>query len=162
MNEKEMKILKTAILNEVEGESFYTLAANNSKSPDIKEALESLASDEKKHQEVLKKVLANITEGQDNTVDFGQLGVVSPGIFKLQQAKRMVDNLEITVISTAILMEKASIDFYRLAASQSSDLNAQNLFKYLSDWEMGHLDALQKTYDYLEEDWFDQQHFSPA
>lgn len=162
MNEKEMKILKTAILNEVEGESFYMLAANNSKSPDIKEALEFLAFDEKKHQQVLKKMLANITEGQDNAVDFGQLGVVSPGIFKLQQAKRMVDNLEITVISTAILMEKASMDFYRLAASQTSDSNAQKLFEHLADWEMKHLDALQITYDYLEADWFDQQHFSPA
>ena len=162
MNEKEMKILKTAILNEVEGESFYTLAADNSKSPDIKEALEFLASDEKKHQQVLKKMLANITEGQDNEVDFGQLGVVSPGIFKLQQAARMVDNLEITVISTAILMEKASMDFYRLAASQTSDPNAQELFEHLADWEIGHLDSLQETYDYLEAEWFDQQGFSPA
>jgi rubrerythrin len=162
MNEKEIKILKTAILNEVEGETFYILAANNSKSPDIKEALEILASDEKKHQEALKKMLANMTEGQDNAVDINQLGVVSPGIFKLQQAKRVVDNLEITVISTAILMEKASMDFYRQAASQTSDSNAQELFAHLADWEMEHLDSLQKAYDYLEEDWFDQQHFSPA
>jgi len=162
MNEKELKILKTAILNEVEGESFYMLAANNSKSPDIKEALEILASDEKKHQQVLKKMLADITGGQDNAADFSQLGVVSPGIFKLQQAARMVDNLEITVISTAILMEKAAMDFYRLAASQTSDPNAQKLFEHLADWEIGHLDSLQKTYDYLEAEWFDQQGFSPA
>ncbi|KUG03273.1 rubrerythrin [hydrocarbon metagenome] len=162
MDEKEYLILKTAILNEIEGETFYQLAADNVKDPDMRGVFLYLAKEEQNHQQILKYMLEQITAGKEISVEITNLETKSPGIFKLQDAARTVDNLEISAVSTGILMEKASVDYYRQAASTSSNPNAKNLYENLISWEMGHLDELEKMYDFLRQNWFDQQGFSTS
>lgn len=162
MDEKEYLILKTAILNEIEGETFYQLAADNVKDPEMRGVFLYLAKEEQNHQQILKYMLDQITAGKEISVEITNLEAKSPGIFKLQDAARTVDNLEISAVSTGILMEKASVDYYRQAASTSSNPNAKNLYENLIRWEMGHLDELEKMYDFLRQNWFEQQGFSTS
>ena len=61
-----------------------------------------------------------------------------------------------------IFTEKASLDYYRNAAESTSSPDAKKLYENLAKWEMHHLDELEKIYDILSADWFDQQGFSPA
>ncbi len=162
MIDKEYAILKTAILNEMEGETFYKLAADNVKNPDIRATFYYLAKEEQKHQQMLRAMLDEMRRGEDVAIEMDNLEAVSPGIFKLSEAATKVDNLEISVVSTGILLEKASMDYYRRAASNASTPNAKNLYENLVQWEMGHLEELEKIYDFLQQNWFEQQGFSTS
>ncbi len=162
MDEKEYVILKTAILNELEGETFYRLAADNVKNPDMREAFLYLAKEEQNHQQILKYMLEQMTAGKDISVEITNLEAISPGIFKLSEAAGKVDNIEISAVSTGILMEKASVDYYRQASLTSVNVNTKNLYENLVQWEMGHLEELEKIYDFLRQSWFEQQGFSSS
>lgn len=162
MNENELKILQTAILNEVEGETFYLLAAEKADQPDIRDTLLHLAGEEKKHQQMLRNMLSKA--GQPDMVDYDNRNIVSPGIFNLEEALKLknVSNLEISAISIGIMMEKASVDYYLQAAAEVNDAMVKKLCEYLAAWEVSHLDELEKIHDYLRQAWFEQQGFSPA
>lgn len=164
MSTNDLTILKTAILNEAEGEHFYQLAAENSSNHDVKNAFMFLAEDEKQHGVWLREMMQCLAPGQ--TFDMkgleSHIGVDSPRIFNLSKAQGTQNTLEISVFHIGILMEKASLDYYREAALLTGNPDARNLYETLAKWEMNHLDELEKAYDSLREDWFDHQGFSPA
>ena len=59
---KELELLKVAILNEVEGETFYRLAAEHLGQGDIHAFAAS--GREAKHQETLRKLYAELAAGK--------------------------------------------------------------------------------------------------
>jgi rubrerythrin len=64
MNRSEYKeIIKQAIVNEVEARAFYENAANTLKDPFLKKLFASMAEEEKKHRDILTKILASDTIG---------------------------------------------------------------------------------------------------
>ncbi len=165
MNTNELDILKTALLNEAEGEHFYQLAAENTSNPAVKNAFSSLAEEEKQHGIWLREMLESLTKGQSLNADLLNIDIdsdVSPHIFNISQVSGKQNIMEISVFHIGILMEKASLDYYRNAAESTSNPDAKKLYETLAKWEMHHLDELEKAYDALSEDWFDQQGFSPA
>lgn len=162
MSSNALEILKVAILNEVEGETFYRLAAEHLGSGEIQALLLHLADEEVKHQETLRKLHHELNIGQETDQDLDLDEVPSTGIFDLMKLGRLKSNLEISVISAGILMEKASMDYYDRAAAQTEQKAIRQLCRYLSRWEREHLEKLEKIYDYLQADWFDQQGFSTS
>ena len=165
MNASELTILKTALLNEAEGEHFYQLAAENTSNPDVKNAFLSLAEEEKLHGTWLREMLQSMNKGEamdSNLLNIEISSAVSPHIFNLSQVSGKQNIMEISVFHIGILMEKASLDYYRNAAVSTRSPDAKKLYETLAKWEMHHLDELEKVYDSLSEDWFDQQGFSPA
>ncbi len=165
MNANELTILKTALLNEAEGERFYQLAAENTSNSDVKNAFLSLAEEEKMHGTWLREMLQSLNKGEamDSSLLNTEISsAVSPHIFNLSQVSGKQNIMEISVFHIGILMEKASLDYYRNAAESTSSQDAKKLYETLAKWEMHHLDELEKVYDSLSEDWFDQQGFSPA
>lgn len=162
MSSNALEILKVAILNEVEGETFYRLAAEHLGSGEIQALLLHLADEEVKHQETLRKLHHELNIGQETDQDLDLDEVPSTGIFDLMKLGRLKSNLEISVISAGILMEKASMDYYDRAATQTEQKAIRQLCRYLSRWEREHLEKLEKIYDYLQADWFDQQGFSTS
>lgn len=162
MYSNELELLKVAILNEVEGETFYRLAAEHLGSGEIQTLLLHLADEEVKHQETLRKLHRELSTGHEAVKDLDLGEVPSTGIFDLMKLGRLKSNLEISVISTGVLMEKASMDYYDRAAAQTEHQAIQQLCHYLSKWEREHLEKLEKIYDYLQADWFDQQGFSTS
>lgn len=165
MNANELTILKTALLNEAEGEHFYQLAAENTSNQDVKNAFLSLAEEEKMHGSWLREMLQSMNKGEalDSNLLNNEINpTVSPHIFNLSKVSGKQNIMEISVFHIGILMEKASLDYYRQAAESTSNPDARKLYDTLAQWEMHHLDELEKVYDSLSEDWFDQQGFSPA
>jgi rubrerythrin len=162
MDKTELKIIKTAILNEIEGEKFYRNAAQNAKDKDTGNAFLHLAEEEKEHQDMLRGMMDQLVAGHDFSANALKLDqVTSPQIFKNAQAG--TDNaMEISVFHIGILMEKASIDYYRNAAITTTLPVARSLYEYLAGWEVHHLESMEKIYDSLTEDWWDKQAFSPA
>ncbi len=163
MESNEIKILKTAILNEIEGEKFYKRAARETIDNDSKKAFLYLAEDEQKHQGMLRDMLNQLAA--DKEIDPDKLkvqGTPSPQIFPIAPARGTENAMEISAFHIAIMMEKASIDYYRQAAAQTGLPEAKQLYLNLADWEVTHLDSMEKIYDALTEDWWDRQSFSPA
>ncbi len=165
MSADELNILKKAILIEAEGEHFYQLAAEQSSNEDVKNAFLFLSEEEKQHGMWLRQLMQSLAPG--NHFDLKQLEsdaeIKLPAIFDFSKLKGQQRNtLEISVFHIGILMEKASLDYYRQAAEKSVNQDAQKLYVILAKWEMHHLDELEKTYDSLTEDWFDHQGFSPS
>lgn len=163
MDQSDIKTLKTALFNEVEGEKYYKSAAQNTGNPETAKAFLHLAEDEIKHQQMIKEMLKLTTEGAASSVEALNLETVtSPAIFKTPESGNADHDMEISVFHIAILMEKASMDYYRQAAQFTKSASARKLYEYLADWEIQHLDAMEKIYDSLKEDWFEKQQFSPA
>lgn len=161
MEKTEMDILKIAILNEVEGEAFYRLAAQQARSSELRDFFLHLASDEEKHQASLREIYRQLTN-EGHCVVILDDAVKSPGIFSLSKTDVPVDNLEISAVSAGILMEKASMDYYQKAAQDAQSSGLKDMCVRLADWELSHLDQLEAIYDYLREAWFEQQGFSAS
>lgn len=151
------------MLNEIEGEKFYLKAAHDTKDQDTRNAFLHLAEDEKRHLGMLKDMLAQIKAKKEIVIDQISLqSVPSPGIFNAARTMDTDNAMEISVFHIAILMEKASIDYYRQAAQDTAIPDARAFYESLADWELQHLNAMESIYDSLTEEWWDKQSYSPA
>lgn len=158
----ELDILKTAILNEVEGYQFYTLAALRAGKSDAAEAFKHLAHEEQQHEAWLRKMYKQLAASEEVTEEQGVMSAPSPRIFRYEHVGPESGSLEISVYKIGILMEMASMQFYKEAAEKAATPELRKLLLHLAEWEDKHLDSLQKIYDALKEEWWDKQGFSPA
>ncbi|MBS3898819.1 MAG: ferritin family protein [Dethiobacter sp.] len=160
---EELKILRQAILNEVEGWQFYDLAAQRAEDASVKDAFTQLAREERQHEAWLRKMYGQLAAKQ--TVALAEMEIVevlSPQIFRRATIGAESGSLEISVYKIGILMEMASGIFYKNAAEAATTPAVKKLLLQLAEWEDVHLESLQKTYDLLREEWWDKQGFSPA
>lgn len=160
---EELKMLRQAILNEVEGQQFYGLAAQRAEDISVKEAFSHLAREEQQHEVWLRKMYVQVAEKQ--TIVFNELEIIeaiSPKIFRQENVGAESGSLEISVYKIGILMEMASSIFYKNAAAAATTPAVKKLLQQLAEWEDIHLESLQKIYDVLQEEWWDKQGFSPA
>lgn len=163
MDKAEVNLLKTAILNEIEGEKFYRKAALEAQNQESSKAFLYLAEDEKRHQAMLREMLTELMASSDLKAGKINLqGTPSPEIFKNARIMNTDRAMEISVFHIAIMIEKASIDYYRRAAETTTLPAAKELYESLADWEVGHLDSMEKIYDDLTNDWWDKQSYSPS
>ncbi|MBS4031433.1 MAG: ferritin family protein [Clostridiales bacterium] len=158
----ELQALKTAILNEAEGYQFYNLAAMRTADSEVKDAFLHLAKEEQQHESWLRKMYKELSDKQDTSLDIEVTDVPSPQIFRYDKVGPESGSLEISVYKIGILMEMASLKFYREAAEQTTTPALKKLFSHLADWEGSHLESLEKIYDVLKEEWWDKQGFSPS
>ena len=156
----ELNILRTAILNEVEGYQFYSLAAMRAEDQFVKDAFEHLAREEQQHEAWLRKMYQELSDKQSPSVDVTE--APSPRVFRPEKVGVESGSLEISVYKIGILMEKASMVFYQNAAKEAVTPELKELMQRLADWEDNHLESLQNIYDTLKEEWWDKQGFSPA
>jgi rubrerythrin len=138
----ELEILKQAILNELEGYNFYLLAAQQTKDADAREAFSHFAKEE--------ITPPSLTDPP------------SPHIFSWSNAGTERGSLAVSVFGIAINMEKAAVDFYKMAAGTTKLDAAKKLYLTLVKWEEEHLASFEKHYDELKEAWWQNQGFSPS
>lgn len=162
MNNQELMIIKKAIINEIEGYEFYNMASNNSKSKEVKNAFLELAEEEMQHVIWLKDLFNKVKD--DNMMDF-QLALIpeptSPAIFKWENVDRKDAGIAVSAFGIGIQMEKASIEYYTKAASETEIEKAKELFNILIKWEKIHLDKFSSQYEELKEEWWSQQGYAP-
>ncbi|MDD2426535.1 MAG: ferritin family protein [Eubacteriales bacterium] len=158
---KDLEILQQGMLNEVEGATFYRMAAEQAEDEEIKENFLELAEEEDSHYSYLKSMFKVITD--DKKIDFDSLvnQADSPNIFVWE--KREVDKPEIlvTVYGMAIQNEKKSIDFYRDKQKEVESEDVLKLLKLLEKWEYEHLKQFLPLYEYYKEQWWFDQSFAP-
>jgi rubrerythrin len=160
---EELNILRTAILNEVEGYQFYTLAAMRAEDTYTKEAFNHLAREEQQHESWLRKMYVQLSEKQSVSIEEMEVSSLpSPKIFRKENVGAESGSLEISVYKIGILMEMASMTFYKNAAEDATTPELKKMLLHLADWENKHLESLQNMYDVLKDEWWDMQGFSPA
>ncbi|MDH7498654.1 MAG: ferritin family protein [Syntrophomonadaceae bacterium] len=158
----EARILVTAMMHEVQGEQFYRMAAVASKDADVRQAFVHLAAEKARHCQVLRDLLAGVQQGQV-CFDPEVLGG-APAADALAQVASQAASCEVETCAfkVGILLEKATIDYYRQAAGETDLPEARRLYERLMAWGYEHLDSLERTYEQITDAWFEQQRFSPA
>jgi rubrerythrin len=162
LNVKELTVIKQAMINEIEGYEFYRLAAKQAENEESKNAFETLAQEELKHLEWLKKIYSNINHSQEDDLKLAyEVEAPSPNIFSWGNTDRKNASLAISVFGIAIQMERESVKFYDLASQSTDNEKLKKFYNTLSLWEQKHLEQFADEYEKLKEVWWDTQGFEP-
>ena len=135
------KIIATAIDREVEAYTFYRGIAEKVKSPALKSLFSELAVDEKKHRELLQRMLNK--DASKMKFDPSQDYKVADTL-KLPALTANMKPLEGLVV--AIKKELEAIQMYTELANLSKDTETQLLFSQLAYMERDHKARLEDIY----------------
>lgn len=162
MKDFEIKQVKEAILNEVEGYEFYKLAMSQAQNDEVKAAFNNLANEELKHVEWLNELFEQLKNDPADDIKLATIpDPPTAGIFKWDTVDRNNAGLAVSVFSIGMQMEKAAVEFYKLAAENTSLPEAKKLYGILAQWEQVHYDQFAKEYETLKEEWWSDQSFAP-
>ncbi len=149
-----------AIQLEEDGIKFYTDIAKKTNNEAVKKMFESLADDEVKHIEWIKKLAPDVkNSGEFNENTYRTLKGIfanAPAVVK-DEAKATDDDIK--AIDIAIDMEVKSRREYQNFADDSNDESVKKLFNTLADIERFHAEVLENSKEYLDSpaDWFQQE-----
>jgi rubrerythrin len=156
-----LDILKSALLLEKKGKAFYQSIADKTDTPSVKEFFSFMAGEEDKHVEILsqqfKSYQANgtfVSQDPSSSHNDAELAVITKDI----KDKIAAASFEAAAISAAMAMEQRAINLYADRAATTVDVDERALYKWLAEWERGHLhllDAMDKAL--TEKVWYDNQ-----
>ncbi len=66
-----------------------------------------------------------------------------------------------SALSIGLKLEQDSFQYYEKISNEVGENRLRDFFKTLSAWEKDHYDALYKELEYLEDDYFRENRFSP-
>jgi rubrerythrin len=162
MDDMELKIIKQAIINEVEGYEFYKMAAAKAPTVDSRRAFMEIAEEELKHITWLREMFVAIkNEASD---EFNIANVVeahSPNLFNWKNIDRETAQIAVSVFGIGIQMERAAVEFYKKASEESNITEAKDLYKILTAWEQVHMSEFSNQYEKLKEEWWNDQEYAP-
>ena len=160
------EILRKAYQIEVDGYTFYSMAAEKAEKTAVQELFDKLANDEVQHKAYLKSVMSSYEE--KGVAAFG-VNLRDPDLkaftatiftdrFKEQAAGA---DFEIGVLSIGMTLETNAINHFSQAASAAVEREVREFYEFLADWERQHLDALRNLYDGVRQDAWADGGFSP-
>jgi rubrerythrin len=129
-----LEALFAAIYNEQSAFDFYTKLSNAIKNPSGKEKFKFLASDEKRHRELLEKHYTKISGGQKFPFDPGKVKNIRVDVRDNTTAYEALD--------IGIKAEKEAYEFYTRSAENSKDREAKKTFLMLALEEDKHYNVL--------------------
>ena len=142
-------LLLAAVKGEVESQAVYSRLASRVRNAFLKERLEFLALEERKHQKVLEGLFGQRFPGQS-------IVVPDKPVVPLPEIRFRDEQVPLSeVLAQAMNAEQAAHDFYlQLADLFADDPEKRNLLLYFSMMEMGHyklLDLEKGSLERLEE-----------
>jgi rubrerythrin len=164
-NAKTLEILKMAILMEKRGHSFYAKVADQISEPEIKHIFLTMADEETKHVKFLSEQYVGFEKQHSFTkVDLPDLaneGFASLILTEEMKSKISSAGFEAAAISAAIDFEKRAVEVYSKQAETTSDPNEKELYRWLAEWEGGHLKILSDMDNELKEKIWNDSQFWP-
>lgn len=157
-----LDILKGALLLEYRGKALYASAVKTTEIPEVKSLFILLKDEEEKHIGALKKFMSQIRKGVEASESL-ELEESSPVKFNPVLSKDIVEKVhgagyEAAVISAALDFEKKAVKFYSEQALKAESEGEKSLYKWLSDWEIGHMQMLAGLDSELKEKiWYDNR-----
>ena len=158
--------LRTAMQGERTGHEFYKVAAATTKDPQGQKVFAQLAAEELAHLEFLRKHYESIADNGElakgvTLGDANALDLEHP-IFSADFKSRIKEaHFEMSALAIAVQLELNSIHLYREQATNAAEVQVQQLFRRLVEWECGHYDALIRQQQELQETYWSAAGFSP-
>ena len=160
-----LDILKMAIIMEKRGHAFYSKVAEQTPDAGIKNIFLVMADEELKHVKFLSEQYINYEKNQSfgkvELSDLATEGFASLILSEEMRTKISSAGFEAAAISAAIEFEKRAIEVYTKRAETSSDTNEKALYRWLAEWENGHLMILSKLDNELKEKIWNDNQFWP-
>lgn len=150
-----LKVLRDAINVEKDGYHFYQAAAVRTKDGKGKAVFRSLALDELEHKGVLEGLHQAIkTRTKFKFTRKGQAkkpaAISKSPIFSVGFKRKIKeDNFELSALRIGQLLERNSMEFYSKHAKRSKNRDLKSLFRFLTEWEKDHLQALVRQERFL-------------
>jgi rubrerythrin len=153
--EKRMNALKFALENEEKEREFYLVNARKTKNQAGKNMFKQIASEEKEHYEVLKK-LHDKWEKQKKwpaTVPLKVKKSLAGSILKSMAGKKSArikgNDDDLKVVRTAIDFEARGVDLYTKLEKASTDPREKAFFNLIAGIERTHFLSLRDTEEFL-------------
>jgi rubrerythrin len=163
--QKALEILKMAILMEKRGHAFYAKVAEQTADADIRHIFLTMADEETKHVKFLSEQYIsyekNLAFKKVELPDLADEGFSSLILTGEMKQKISSAGFEAAAISAAIDFEKKAVEVYSNQAQASADPNEKALYRWLSEWEGGHLKILSDMDNQLKEKIWNDNQFWP-
>jgi len=160
------EILRKAYQIEVDGYTFYSMAAERASKPAVQELFDKLARDEVQHKAYLQSVIGSyeakglaafrIPHRDPDLKAF--TGAIFTDEFKRQAHGA---DFELGVLSIGMTLESNAIRYFSGAAGSASESEVREFYQFLADWEQQHLEALQTLYNGVRQDFWSEGGFAP-
>jgi rubrerythrin len=159
-------ILRKAYQIEVDGYTFYSMTADRADKPAVQDLFGRLAQDEMQHQAFLRSVLTNYN---DKGVEAFSMDIVLPDLRTFSD-KVFTDRFreqaegaafEMAALSVGMTLEKNAVAYFSGAVHNAAEVEVQQFYHFLADWEEQHLNALQSLYETIRGDFWEKSGFSP-
>jgi len=160
------EILCKAYQIEVDGYTFYSMAADRADKEAVQELFDKLAADEVQHKAYLKKVMNTYEDRGVEAFNIKRrdpdLAAFSATIFTDKFKKQAQGaSFELGVLSIGMTLESNAIQYFSGAAKAATDDEVRGFYEYLADWERLHFEALQNLHNQVREDFWSDSGFSP-
>ena len=158
-------VLKTAILLERRGKSFYSTAARGTESEAVRKIFTMMAEEEDEHIKFLSRQFSEFQKSgkfvkneKSATAD-----AVKTAEILSEQVKSEISaaSFEAAAISAAIDFENRAIEVYQERADASSDPNERAMYEMLAEWEQTHHRLLFKLNEDLRNEVWNDNNFWP-
>jgi len=135
------KIIQSAISNEIEAQQFYAAAAEKVADPYLKTMFKDFVTEEKKHEEILNKVLSSNSMATffTETLDFKVAETVD-------EPSLSVDLGPADAIALAMKKEEEAMKEYTALADNCPDPEQKRVFQELAAMERGHKLKMEKAF----------------
>lgn len=165
-NDEIREILRKAYQIEVDGYTFYSMAAEQAKKDAVQELFDKLARDEVQHKAYLKSVMGSYEEKGVEAFNVHRRDPDLKAFIDTIFTDRFRQNVhgaefEMGVLSVGMTLEQNAIAYFAGAAERAADAEVRDFYRFLADWERQHLDALQSLFQGVRQEFWHDGGFSP-
>jgi rubrerythrin len=160
------EILRKAYQIEVDGYTFYSMAADRAAKPAVQELFDKLARDEVEHKAYLRDIMRGYEERGLSAFQVDrrnpEMQAFTATIFTDEFKKQAAGaDFEIGVLSIGMQLETNAIGHFTRAAKSATENEVREFYTFLADWEKQHLEALQGLFNAVRQDFWSEGRFSP-
>lgn len=148
------EVLAYAVKSEIEAADIYSKLYERVKNSILKQKLEFLIFEEKKHRQILEKLFSQ--RYPEKELQIPGKSFFPPFKVSLDESLSVLD-----LFKAAQKAEKASEEFYKEASRKSEDKTSQRILEYLSRVERSHYFMIESEIDLLEKfpDYYNVEEF---
>ena len=151
-----MNAIEIARKMETDAIKFYTEAARKTGYPAGKKMFEVIIIDEKRHLEIINKIIAESDVKMDDVHPLENIKTVFEEMKDQMMEKVAATDDELEAFKIAMRMEKEGIEFYRKLLTGAENEKERALFERLIKEEGEHYEIFANTYSFINDtgNWF--------
>lgn len=159
-------ILKKAYQIEVDGYTFYSMAADKAEKPAVQELFDKLAHDETEHKAFIRQIIKNYDSEGSHAFALKrrapELTSFTSTIFT-KKFKEQAEGatFEMGVLSIGKQLESNAIAYFSQAAEKTSEEEVKSFYNFIADWEREHFEALDYLLKEIRSDFWSGSSFAP-